>query len=89
TYRELAGELPAGRDLFADDDGSSHEAAINGLAALGVVAGTGEGAYEPGSVLNRAQAATMVARLLDALVEAGVAEQGHPERADSRGQLAA
>ena len=71
TYRELAGELPVGRDLFADDEGSSHESAINSLAAIGVVAGTGQGVYSPGAVLNRGQAATMVARLLDALVESG------------------
>jgi hypothetical protein len=51
-----------------------HEASIDGLAALGIVAGTGDGRYHPGTSLSRDQSATLVARLLDALVEAGVAE---------------
>ena len=75
TYRYLAGELPTGTDAFTDDDGSVHERSIDGLSALGIVAGTGDGEYRPGSSLSRDQSATLVARLLDALVEAGVAER--------------
>ena len=74
TYRYLAGELPRGADAFTDDAGSVHEGSINGLAALGIVAGTGDGLYGPSSSLLRDQSATLVSRLLDALVEAGVAD---------------
>ena len=74
THQLLVGALPAGADAFFDDDASPHHGAINGLVAIGVVVGTGDGRYEPGLPLIRAQAATMVARLIDALVEAGVAE---------------
>jgi hypothetical protein len=73
TFRYLAGGLPAGTDAFRDDDGTTHEDAIDGLAALGIVAGSGSGEFRPGSALTRAQSATLVARLLDALVEAGAA----------------
>lgn len=74
TYRFLTDDLPVGADAFTDDDGSVHEASIDGLAALGIVAGTGDGRYHPGTSLSRDQSATLVARLLDALVEAGGAE---------------
>ena len=73
AYRHLTGGLPSGADAFADDDGSLHEPAIDALAALGVVAGTADGRFQPNASLPRAQAATLVARLLDALVEAGAA----------------
>jgi subtilisin family serine protease len=71
TYRHLTGALPAGPNAFTDDDGNTHEPSINALAGLGVVTGDGRGSYAPGDVLTRAQSATMVARLIDALVEAG------------------
>lgn len=74
TYRYLAGDLPAGGGTFTDDDGSVHEPSIDALAGLGIVAGTGDGRYQPGASLSRDQSATLVARLLDALVEAGVAD---------------
>lgn len=69
THRHVDGELAAGRDTFRDDDGSVHEDAINELASLGIVAGTSDGRYQPNSDLKRAQSATLVARLLDSLVE--------------------
>ena len=37
------------------------------MAALGVVTGTGDGAFDPGGLLTREQAATMLARLSDAV----------------------
>lgn len=74
TYEYLTGDLPVGPSAFTDDDGSVHETSIDGLAALGIVAGTGDGRYQPGASLSRDQSATLVARLLDALVEAGVAD---------------
>ncbi|MBW3658823.1 MAG: S8 family serine peptidase, partial [Actinobacteria bacterium] len=73
TYRHLVGTLPAGTDAFSDDEGNPHEPSVDALAALGVVTGDGQGSYLPAGVLTRAQSATMVARLIDALVEAAVA----------------
>lgn len=69
THRHVGGDLAAGRDTFRDDEGSVHEGAINELAGLGIVAGTSDGRYQPNSDLKRAQSATLVARLLDSLVE--------------------
>jgi hypothetical protein len=48
-------EEPA--DAFTDDDASIHEKAIDQLAAVGIVEGTGERRYDPGTVLNRGQMA--------------------------------
>ena len=78
TYQYLAGALPTGADAFVDDAGTVHEPSINGLAAIGIVAGTGDRLYRPGSSLLRDQSATLVSRLLDALVEAGVAQPPTP-----------
>lgn len=47
-------------DAFSDDDGSVHEQAINQLAALGVVGGTGGGRYSPAQAVSRAQMATFL-----------------------------
>lgn len=56
-------------DAFPDDEGSVHEAAINALAALGVVRGNSDGRYEPAEPIDRAQTATLTSR---ALAELGV-----------------
>ena len=73
THRHLTDVMPSGPDAFDDDEGSVHEPAIDAMAAIGVLAGTGGGDYQPNAGLARAQAATLTARLLDALVEAGAA----------------
>jgi hypothetical protein len=52
-------EHPA--DAFHDDDGSVHQLAINQLAAVGIVGGTGDGAYTPRAVVNRGQMARFLA----------------------------
>src|SRR3546814_10894202 len=49
-------------DAFADDHGSVHESAINRLAAVGVIAGTGPSSFSPGRSVTRAQMATFVVR---------------------------
>src|SRR3546814_13623398 len=49
-------------DAFADDHGSVHESAINRLAAVGVIAGTGPSSFSPGRPVTRAQMATFVER---------------------------
>jgi hypothetical protein len=48
-------------DVFGDDNGSVHQRAINQLAAVGVVGGTGDGNYSPGAVVNRGQMAKFLA----------------------------
>jgi len=49
---------------FTDDDGSVHEADINGIAAAGITTGCGPGLYCPGSPVTREQMATFLARAL-------------------------
>ena len=51
-------------DSFGDDNGNTHEAAINRLAAAGIVNGTGPGTYEPNTPVTRGQAASIIARAL-------------------------
>ncbi len=51
-------------DAFLDDDASPHEAAINSLAAIGVVQGVAPGRFEPAGDVDRAQAAALVGRVL-------------------------
>lgn len=61
-------------DAFTDDDRSVHQSAINHLASLGVVGGTGEGHYSPTRTVSRAQMARFMVRAaeqaLDALIVA-------------------
>jgi hypothetical protein len=47
-------------DAFDDDNGTQHEVAINQLAALDVVRGTGERRYEPNVSVSREQMATFL-----------------------------
>jgi len=47
-------------DRFSDDEGNAHELAINQLAALGVVGGTGPSRYSPGGLVRRDQMATFL-----------------------------
>ena len=54
-------------DYFGDDDGSVHEAAVNGLAAAGITAGCGPGRFCPADPMTRAQAATLLARAIPGL----------------------
>jgi SpoIID/LytB domain protein len=51
-------------DAFVDDDGSRHEAAIDSLAAIGIVRGVAADRFEPEALVDRAQAAALVVRLL-------------------------
>lgn len=63
ALRALGAELPADPpNAFGDDDSSVHEAAINQLAALGVVGGKGDGRYRPDEPVSRAQLATFLVR---------------------------
>jgi hypothetical protein len=82
-------ELPDGADYFADDDGSTHEDAINRAARAGLSTGRKAGHYVPGAKLTRAQAATFLARALDLLAESGVdADGGEPNAPDADDEAA-
>lgn len=61
-YESVKGEI-AGRESFTDtDDGN-----VQKMAALGVVSGVGGGAFDPDGPLTREQAATILARLSNAM----------------------
>jgi len=52
-------------DRFSDDDGNTHEAAINALAAAGITRGCSSTGFCPARSLSRAEMAALVARALD------------------------
>lgn len=58
---ELAAAPP---DRFDDDDGSTHESAIDALAAAGLADGYPDGSFRPGAEVTREQMASFLARLL-------------------------
>jgi hypothetical protein len=51
-------------DAFPDDDGSVHEAAIDAMAAMGVIGGQTDGTYAPSGAVTRGQMATFLARAM-------------------------
>lgn len=54
-------------DVFADDDGSPHEQALDALAGLGVLQGTAPGVSSLHAHLTRAQVASLLVRLHERL----------------------
>ena len=56
--------LPVGPDAFTDDDDSEHEAAIDAVAAAGLVRGRSDGTFGPGEPVRRDQAASILAAAL-------------------------
>ena len=52
-------------DWFSDDNGNTHEAAINSVAAAGITLGCGDGIYCPARLVTRAEMAAFLARALD------------------------
>jgi hypothetical protein len=56
--------LAAAPDAFTDDNGSTHEANINRLAAIDVVDGVGGTNYNPDGTVSRAQMASFLIRTL-------------------------
>ncbi|MDH3499895.1 MAG: S-layer homology domain-containing protein [Acidimicrobiia bacterium] len=58
---------PASSDLFSDDNGTTHEAAINSLAAAGITEGCGTGVFCPSDPVTRAQMASFLNRALNLL----------------------
>lgn len=71
--------LPAGDDAFTDDDDSVHEANIDAAAEAGWVNGVGEDRYAPQDPTVRGQFASILARMLSSLVDAGGATVPAPE----------
>ena len=62
TIEAAGGVLPAEPDdAFNDDNGGTHELRTNQLAAVGIVAGTGEGTYSPSRTVTRGQMAKFLA----------------------------
>ena len=60
-------DLPADApDAFPDDEGNTHEANIDALAALGIVEGR-DGAFDPAGRVTRAQMASFIARAVEAV----------------------
>jgi hypothetical protein len=69
TIERSGGRLPTDPpDAFRDDDGTTHEADINRVAAAGVVVGGGDGRYRPADPVSRAQMATFLAKAHDVRV---------------------
>jgi hypothetical protein len=65
SFLARALDLPAAEeDYFDDDDGQSHEADINKLAAAGITGGCGERQYCPTAPVNRDEMASFVSRAL-------------------------
>jgi hypothetical protein len=65
TFLVRALDLPSAvDDYFDDDDGTTHEAAINSLAAAGITDGCGAGGYCPDRLVRRDQMATFLSRAL-------------------------
>jgi hypothetical protein len=55
---------PAGRDHFADDDGSTFEGDINRLAEAGITTGCGDGRFCPDRPVDRGQMAAFLRRAI-------------------------
>ena len=68
-------------DAFTDDDGSTHEEAINRLAAAGVTNGCGSGLYCPEEPVTRAEMASFLARAL------GLSDPGDDAFSDDDGSV--
>ena len=65
TFLDRALDLPPStQDYFTDDDGTTHEAAINRVAEAGIAAGTGPTTFNPSGTVTRAQMATFLGRAL-------------------------
>lgn len=73
---ELAADAELERvfDEFADDDGSTHEGAIDRAAFAGFAAGTTVSTYAPGASVRRDQMASFLVRTADRLVRDGLME---------------
>ena len=73
---ELAADTELERvfDEFVDDDGSTHEAAIDRAAFAGIAAGTSASTFSPGDAVRRDQMAAFLVRTADRFVRDGLME---------------
>jgi hypothetical protein len=69
---DLFGILSPGPDAFSDDDDSTHEGAIDALAAAGIVGGVTSSTFDPSDQLSRGAVASILARTQDLAVESGL-----------------
>jgi hypothetical protein len=68
TFLVRALDLPStGTDYFTDDNGSTHEAAINSVAAADITLGCGGTQFCPNNTITRAQMASFLVRSLEHL----------------------
>ena len=71
------GSLPASpASAFSDDDGSVHRTAIDQLAAVGIVGGTGGSSYSPKAVVTRGQMARFLANAAQHVLGTPLATSG-------------
>ncbi|WP_052665679.1 S-layer homology domain-containing protein [Nitriliruptor alkaliphilus] len=86
TLRASGVELPANpKDRFSDDNGSTHELAINQLAELGIVQGRGGDRFSPANPVTREQMASFLIRTLEVILEQDLAPTGPSPFTDTAG----
>jgi hypothetical protein len=71
VQRQVGAPFSGGRDAFGDDNGTTHEANINLIAAAGIVQGTSPGVYQPLASITRQQMAGFLIRYVDGQIDAG------------------
>jgi hypothetical protein len=87
TFLARALELPATSvDHFSDDEGLSHEGAINRVATAGITVGCASGRFCPSGLVTRAQMASFLARAFD-LDPSGVDWFGDDDRSTHQGNI--
>jgi hypothetical protein len=60
-----------GAETFGDLEGNPHRDAIEDLAAIGIVAGTAPGTYDPSGSVSRGAMASFLVRTIDTGIESG------------------
>src|SRR3546814_1323642 len=76
--------LPEGGNAFPDDDASVHAAAVDRLAAAGIVTGYADGTFRPSEDITREQMASFLARSLRLLVSEGLSPPTPKDRKSTR-----
>jgi hypothetical protein len=76
---------PGQVDRFGDDDGSTHEAAIDCAAAHALVSGTSSTGYHPSAPLTRGQAATILVGYVERASAAALVPDGATGFTDTSG----
>jgi hypothetical protein len=60
---------PNNADYYTDDEGSVHQANINGITAVGITVGDGASSYRPAEPVTRGQMSAFIARTLAQLFD--------------------